>query len=92
MIKQKEPNGLEFFSMRRMRLCPPHFEVTTTSMMYNLEDSITKWIKENLKGRYYVGKSLLLRDGKKDSVIKIGFEEPKEASYFMLACPHLKYK
>jgi hypothetical protein len=92
MIKNREPNPLEFFNMRRMRLCPPHFEVTTTSMMYNLEDSIDRWIKENLKGRYYVGKGIVAHSSIKEPVIKIGFEEPKEASYFMLACPHLKYK
>jgi hypothetical protein len=92
MIKNKEPNALEFFDMRRMKVCPPHFEVTSTKTMYNLEESITRWVKENLKGRYFVGKGTDIKSGTIESVIKVGFEDPKEASYFMLACPHLKYK
>ena len=92
MIKQKEPNGLEFFEMRKMRVCPPHFEVTSATLTYNLEDSIIRWIKDHLKGRFYVGKGVEIKNGSVANVLKIGFEEPKEASYFMLACPHLKYK
>jgi hypothetical protein len=92
MIKNKELNALDYYGMRRMLVCPPHFEVTSTQTMYNLEDSITRWIKDNLRGRFYVGKSVEIRNGSVEPIIKIGFEEPKEASYFMLACPHLKYK
>jgi hypothetical protein len=47
----------------------------------------------NLKGRYYIDKNIDVDD--RDSiqnVLKIGFEEGKEMSYFTLACPHLKYK
>jgi hypothetical protein len=32
-----------------------------------------------------------LYDGKITSMVKVGFEDPKELSFFMLACPHLKY-
>jgi hypothetical protein len=92
MIKDREANPLNLFEMRRMKNCPPHFETTSTIMMYNLEDSIIRWIKDNLKGRFYVGKGVDIKDGNIENVVKIGFEEPKEASYFILACPHLKYK
>lgn len=93
MIKNKKVNPLEFFDLRRADYLPPHFEVVTTQMMYNLQESITKWIRYNLKGRYYIGKGITLTaDNSVESVLKIGFEDPKEASYFMLACPHLKYK
>ena len=96
MIKNKNPNPLEFFNLRKADYLPPHFEVVTTPTMYNLEESISKWIRDNLKERYYVGKGINISETNMvnniESVLKIGFEDPKEASYFMLACPHLKYK
>ena len=61
-------------------------------MKYNLEASVSKWITENLKGKFYIGKSVAITDeGQISLVLKIGFEEAKECSYFTLACPHLKY-
>lgn len=70
----------------------PHFEFIYIPMKYNLEQSVIKWITENLKGRFYIGKSVTLKnDGQIDTVLKVGFEEAKECSYFTLACPHLKY-
>ena len=62
------------------------------SKKYNLEQTIQKWIHSNLKGRFYVGKGLHIDQTNKISEsLRIGFEEPKELSYFTLACPHLKY-
>ena len=34
---------------------------------------------------------LVASDNKITQVITVGFEEIKDMSYFMLACPHLKY-
>jgi hypothetical protein len=87
----KEPNPLNFFNVRKVNILPPHFEVVVQPMMYNLEDSVGRWIKTHLKGRYFVGKGVALQNSSIETVYKIGFEDPKEASYFMLACPHLKY-
>jgi len=50
---------------------------------------MSTWVHDNLKGRYYIGSTI---DQNYKTVLKIGFEEPKELSYFMLACPLLKYK
>ena len=92
MFRNSQPNSLNFFNLRRQDVPCPHFEYICIPMKYNLEQSLCKWINSNLKGRYYVGKSLTLtEDGQVDSVIKVGFEEHKECSYFTLACPHLKY-
>lgn len=91
MAKIKDPNPTNFFEGRQLELLPPHFEVQTMPMMYNLQESVTKWITGNLKGRFYVGKGIELKSNKVDTVLKVGFEDPKEASYFALACPHLKY-
>jgi hypothetical protein len=91
MIKNKEPNPLNFFNVRKLKVPPQHFEFINLQMRYNLEDALVKWIEEHLKGRFYVGKTLAVIDGTVTTVIKVGFEDSKEISYFTLACPHLKY-
>jgi hypothetical protein len=91
MLKKKEPNPLNFFNLRKLKVPPQHFEYINLQMRYNLEDALVKWIEEHLKGRFYVGKTLDVSDGTITTFIKVGFEEPKEISYFTLACPHLKY-
>lgn len=92
MIKTKQLNALNLFDLRRFEVPPGHFEYIRIPMKYNLEDSLSKWIEDNLKGRYYLGRSLSLDDNNQTAIsIKIGFEEAKELSYFTLACPYLKY-
>lgn len=91
-MKLKEPNSLNFYGVRQVDILPPHFEVVTTPMTYNISESIVSWIQRNLKGRFYVGKGISTVENQLETVIKIGFEDPKEASYFTLACPHLKYR
>jgi len=88
VLKNGQPNALDFFGIRELRTFPKHFDFVTVEMRYNLEDSIRKWIKHNLKGRFYIGRSL---NDDFNPILKIGFESHKELSYFMLACPHLKY-
>lgn len=78
--------------MRKLKNPSPHLDYITLRLSYNLETAIDKWILEHCKGRYYLGKTLELRDSKLDyRLIKVGFENKKELSYFTLACPHLKY-
>jgi hypothetical protein len=90
----EKPNPLDFFGVREVNVLPPHFEtINFVGTIYNLEQTFSKWITENLKGRYYIGQTTILDDTNQyKKVIQIGFEEPKELSYFSLACPHLKYK
>ena len=93
MIKNKKPNPLNVFEVRQVESAPPHFEYVNLPMKYNLEESLIKWIKQNLKNRFYAGKNVSLdSDNKLIQVLTVGFEETKDMSYFMLACPHLKYK
>lgn len=92
MHKIKNPNPLNFFDLRQVRFPPEHFEYVNLSMKYNLLDSISKWIYENQKGKYFVGKSIELDANNQINVmLKVGFEDHKELSYFTLACPHLRY-
>lgn len=92
--KLKDPNPLNFFGIRRLTVPPPHFEIANINMnTYNLEDTIVRWINNNLKSRYYVGKITILDSSNQYvQTLQIGFEDPKELSYFNLACPYLKYK
>ena len=94
-MKLKEPNSLNFFNLRKLKVPPSHFEFIVLPMTYNLEDALSKWIRDHLKGRYYLGKTLSIRNQENNNsittCIKVGFENPKELSYFTLACPHLKY-
>ena len=51
-----------------------------------------KWIEQNLRGRFYVGKTVAVSNSNNiDNMTKVGFEEAKELYYFTLACPYLKY-
>ena len=93
MIKNKKINSLNVFEVRQVKSAPPHFEYVNLPMKYNLEDSLIRWIKQHLKNRFYVGKNVSLgSENKLTQVLTVGFEETKDMSYFMLACPHLKYK
>ena len=87
-----KPNPLNFFGLREVKYQAPHFEYIEIEQQYNLEDSKRKWIEGNLKGRYHIGKTMVL-DSKNQykNQMRIGFENERELSYFMLACPHLKY-
>jgi len=85
----KHPNPLDFFGVRKLPVAPPHFDYTEIEMKYNLESALRNWIEDNLKGRFFIGRSL---NKQGQYVLKVGFEEGKELSYFTLACPHLRYK
>jgi len=93
-FKLKEPNPLNLFEARRSNTSPPHFEYITIPYTYNIEESLNKWVQKNLKGRYFLNKSASVSGdtGKIEALMKVGFEDSKEMSYFMLACPLLKYK
>ena len=91
-MKKTKPNPLEVFEVRKCKFAPPYFEYIDLPMHYNLENSLSKWINNNLKKKYYLGRNVALDNANSISnVITIGFEDPKEMSYFTLACPHLIY-
>ena len=93
MIKERKINPLEVFNARKVNHPPSYFEYINVALTYNLEDSIAKWIKSHLKNRFFVGKNVMLDNNNRlTQVLTIGFEDGKDMSYFMLACPHLKYK
>ena len=94
MTPLRNPNPLNIIGRRRVAFLLPFFESVNLKNRYNLCDSIEKWIDTNLKGRYYVNNGFGIDDTGKHVTnrLTVGFENKKELSYFMLACPHLKYK
>ena len=87
-------NPLNYFGIRKLDVPTSNLECIEIPMSYNLEQAIDKWVNQNCKNRDFIGRTFIKneRENKPNYNIKIGFEDPKELSYFVLACPHLKYK
>ena len=84
-------NPLDILGIRRVNFCPPNFETVNLEKTYNIEAVISDWIEDNLSGRYFLGENVTIQNDSIVSVTTVGFEDTKEMSFFMLACPHLKY-
>jgi hypothetical protein len=91
MISLNKINPLNVLNAREVDHPPPYFQFLTLDLKYNIVNTIKDWINQNLKHRYYINETLVIVDGQYQVRIKIGFEDPKEASFFLLACSHLKY-
>ncbi len=84
-------NPLEVLKIRKMTTMPPHFSKTKISESEYF-DGIENWVKIRLKGRYAIYKAPYYDEESKvlKSSMHIGFENPQELTYFMLACPLLR--
>jgi len=93
MVNIKDTNPFDVLNLRRVDFCPPHFSTTNIPKTYNMEYAIVEWIRDHLSGRFYLGENVSLDDTNNMKIVyTIGFENSKELSYFMLACPFLKYR
>ena len=93
MIVKNRVSAQDFFEIRRLSYEPSHLATIDLPHTYNIETAISKWIDTNLKKRYFLKKVIgLTKENKIETVLRAGFEDPKELSYFVLACPLLKYK
>lgn len=74
------------FGLRKTQTCPPHFKTLTVPYKWNTVTNIDNWIYDNLSGRYYIGKTITPNPdiGTTTSVL-LGFENHKEASFFLLS-------
>jgi len=90
--KTNQVNPLNLFDCRKFIKKPKGLEFLQVSFDWSdNENLIEKWIEENLKGRYYVGKHLAVnKEGKIQNYILVGFENPKELSLFNLSCPFIR--
>lgn len=91
-MKTKEANALNFYEARRLQSPLENFESINLPVKYNLEESLARWITDNLKNRFFIIKTLDVDNNNEvRNILSVGFEDPKELSYFTLACPYLKY-
>jgi len=83
-------NPIDVLKQRKVHIVPPHFKkisVTENELFSGLED----WVKTKLKGRYFINKQPGIdKNGSLRSTFYIGFEDQKELTYFILACPMLR--
>jgi hypothetical protein len=85
-----EINPLTVLGARRLDFLPPHIEpiLLSSTSAWNFKP-IADWVDNNLKGRYFMGSILRLENDSLKSQEVIGFEDPKESTLFLLACPYL---
>lgn len=91
VIKYGKPNPLNLLDLRRVKFPAHHFHYMSVPRYTPiLVKTIDNWIFNNLTGRYYVGQAIDLDST--NSVIyvtKIGFENEKEMSFFLLTHSNL---
>jgi hypothetical protein len=86
-------NALDVLNNRRLHFAPVQFAKLKIGEVEFYADDMVSWIKSHLKGRYYLESFPgITEDGRIKSSIFVGFEDHKELTYFMLACPFLRRK
>jgi hypothetical protein len=83
-------NPIDVLKQRKLKTLPPHFSKMKISEA-ELFEGIEDWVKTKLKGRYCLVRSPGIDEsGNLKSSTYIGFEQQKELTFFMLACPNLR--
>lgn len=83
-------NPIDVLKQRKLKTLPPHFSKIKITE-YEIFEGAEDWVKTRLKGRYCVVKYPAIdQSGNLKSTTYLGFEDQKELTYFMLACPHLR--
>lgn len=86
-----EINELDIVGGRYLDYIPKHFAKIKISDKDYFDSSIPEWISNRLKGRYAVGTIPSIdNQGRLKLTAYAAFEDQKELTYFMLACPHLR--
>jgi len=84
-------NPLDVLKTRKVQTVPPHFSKIKISENERFDHNILSWVKSKLKGRYYIASFPAIdKDDRLKVSTFVGFEEEKELTYFMLACPYLR--
>ena len=84
-------NPLDILGKRKVEFMPIHFVKTKLNLAELISDTIIDWIETKLNGRFAVSHEPTVdSDGKLVTATFIGFENQKELTYFLLACPYLR--
>jgi hypothetical protein len=89
MLRNGTLNPLNVLGFRLVNKIPKHF--TTISVEVDCDvPTLTRWIYNNLNSRFGVVSELKVSDRNHMAESKkIGFEDPRETTMFMLTCPYL---
>lgn len=86
-----EINPVEVLKKRELTVLPPHFVKVKLSEGELFDNKIKTWIKTKMKGRFCIVKTPAIDStGSLRSATFAAFEDQKELTYFMLACPYLR--
>jgi hypothetical protein len=84
-------NPLDILDKRKVDFMPIHFVKTKINLPDLIDESIIDWIETKLNGRFAVSvEPTIDSNGKLVTATFIGFENQKELTYFLLACPYLR--
>jgi hypothetical protein len=84
---------LDILNQRKIKTAPSHFGKMKLGEVSFYVEEIESWIRNKLSGRFFIQKlPSILDDGKLKTGVYVGFEDHKELTYFMLACPYLRRK
>jgi hypothetical protein len=84
-------NALDILNRRQIDSVAPHFAKIKLSEGDLFGTEVETWIKSKLAGRFYIKRQpSIAQDGKLKTATYVGFEDHKELTYFMLACPHIR--
>jgi hypothetical protein len=87
-------NPLNLLNYRQLKTMPPHFakvKIAEEAMLF--DDNMINWINNKLKNRFCVVKYPNTNsNGNLKLSMFVGFEDQKELTYFMLACPYFRRK
>jgi len=86
-----EINPLDVLKKRKISFMPQHFSKLKISDTDYFDSNLENWIFNKLKGRFAISKIPMVdQDNKLKVSIVVGFENQKELTFFMLACPYLR--
>ena len=82
-------NPLDVLGKRKLTFMPLHFAKAKISDCEFITDDLTDWIENRLDGRFSIcHEPSIDANGKLGTATFIGFENQKELTYFLLACPY----
>ena len=84
-------NPIDVLKQREMTTLPPHFVKTKIDDHEFYDHQIKNWVSVKLKGRFSITKMPAIdSSGNLKTTTYVAFEDQKELTYFMLACPYLR--
>jgi len=86
-----ELNPLNVIKKRKLKILPKHFSKIKINEFDLHQGKLENWITSKLSGRYSIVRIPTV-DENNSLVINafVGFEQHKELTYFVLACPHFR--